>query len=126
MNSWSYSGNDGRIQANEKDESYSDKFEEGDVVGCGITSEGGIFFTRGGKHLGDSPHYMRNEVHALTLTPTLGVAWKNVYPCRVFPVVAIQTRGGHIRANFEVPDSDIPQYSTDGETSDDSDSEESG
>jgi Ran-binding protein 9/10 len=50
--SWGYHGDDGKIYESNKGTAYGDKFGTGDVIGCHVSFDKGITFTKNGTSLG--------------------------------------------------------------------------
>lgn len=48
---WGYHGDDGGFFSGDA-VAHSDTYEKGDVVGCGVDQQGGLFFTKNGRKLG--------------------------------------------------------------------------
>ncbi|KAF8244121.1 hypothetical protein K440DRAFT_25403 [Wilcoxina mikolae CBS 423.85] len=76
---WGYHGDDGGAYHNSDSSNvFYEKYEKGDVVGCGVDQQGKLFFTKNGKKQDTPFHDISGQM---------------------FPVAGM-TEGGHIRANF--------------------------
>jgi hypothetical protein len=98
--SWrGYHGDNGGAYCKDSADIFYEKYEKGDVVGCGLDQQGRIFFTKNGKMQGmcsfQGPNLTKGQPDA---SKNLGAPFHDISG-QMFPVVGMRN-GGHVRANF--------------------------
>ncbi|RHZ49640.1 uncharacterized protein CDV56_102667 [Aspergillus thermomutatus] len=100
VSSWGYHGDDAKLyEASDQGKPYGERYGTGDVVGCLVTPERDIIFTKNGTSLGrnqPSSHILR----VLELMQIFQGIAARAPPGKLYAVVGMKSYGAAIRANF--------------------------